>query len=272
MVNATGHEVVVTDPRLQACVESGKPDIGVLWELCMFFEFDREETADGIASWLGPPDGSLRILDCACGSGFPALELIRRGYDVTCTDGSELMLRHFRRNAALEGLEAEAELVSWEELPERYADQFDVVMNRGGGNYIYAGTWENGGLAGHEEMAEAIRQWIACVRPGGRFYVDITREEDLTRVGPQVSAHPTMLIGEHRVDITERIEIDHSTGVRVWHSDLVIDGERYEFERRCRFLPHGRLVSILEKSGLDHVRKTPIKGEYYDIYTAVRRG
>lgn len=264
-----GNSVLISDSRLEAALDAGAPDIGTLWELCMHFEFDREETANGVAAWLGPAEG-LRVLDCACGSGFPALELIRRGYDVTCTDGSELMLRHFRRNAALEGLDVTPELVLWEDLPQRYADTFDVVMNRGGGNYIYAGAWDDEGLADQSAMAEAIGQWVACVRPGGRFYVDITRAEDLERQEPQTVRHPTLLIGDHRVDITESISIDRSTGIRTWYSSLTADGETYEFRRRSRYLRHDQLVEILKGCGLVDIRKTDIAGEYYDIYTGVR--
>ncbi|MBO4210382.1 class I SAM-dependent methyltransferase [Micromonospora echinofusca] len=265
----TAGEIVVTDARLRACLDEQVVDIGTLWELCMYFEFDRERTADDIARWLGPPAGQ-RILDCACGSGFPALELIQRGYDVTCTDGSEAMLRHFHRNARIEGLDVRAEQVLWEDLPKRYADQFDVVMNRGGGNYIYAGAWDDEGLATQEAMAEAIGQWIACLKPGGRFYVDITRAEDLERTDPQVSDHPTLLIGDHRVDILERIEIDRSTGIRTWSSTLTIDGVSHDFRRRCRFLRHDQLREILVAAGLTGVEKVDIPGEYYDIYSGVR--
>src|SRR5512139_436019 len=120
------------DSRLVACLDDGPPDIGALWEICMSFEFDREQTADGIAAWLGPPAGR-RILDSACGSGFPALELIARGYDVTCADGSELMLRHFRLNATLAGLRVQAVQALWSQLPDRFGEKFDVVLNRGGG-------------------------------------------------------------------------------------------------------------------------------------------
>jgi len=264
-----GSAITVTDARLRASLDDGPPDIGTLWDLCMYFEFDREETADGIADWLGPPAG-LRVLDCACGSGFPALELIRRGYDVTCTDGSELMLDHFRRNARVDGIAAEANLVPWEELPGRYGGQFDVVMNRGGGNYIYAGVWDEEGLAERPAMVEAIRQWIACVRPGGRFYIDITRAEDLARREPQVARHPRMLIGDHVVDLIEVIGIEPDTGVRTWYSQLTVDGTEHEFRRRCRPLQHAELVDILTDHGLVDVRKTAIRGEYYDIYTATR--
>ncbi len=261
--------IVVADARLAACLEAGPPDIGALWEFCMYFEFDREKTADGIADWLGPPEG-LRVLDCACGSGFPALELSRRGYDVTCTDGSEAMLAHFRRNARVDGSSLGAELVLWEDLPKRYGGAFDVVMNRGGGNYIYAGAWDAEGLAERSAMVEALRQWAACLRPGGRFYVDITRAADLERVEPSAVVHPTMLVGDHVVNVAEEIGIDRDTMIRTWHGVLTVDGQDYEFRRRCRPLQHVELVEILTSLGLTGVRKTPISGEYYDVYTATR--
>jgi SAM-dependent methyltransferase len=261
--------IVVDDARLRALLDSGPPDIGTVWELCMLFEFSWEETADGIAEWLGPPEGQ-RILDCACGSGFPALGLIRRGYDVTCTDGSELMLAHFRRNARVMGVSAEPERVLWHELPGRYGQQFDVVMNRGGGNYRYAGVWDRGGLADRAAMAEAIAQWVACVRPGGRFYIDITRAGDPAEAEPHVVSHPRLLVGDHEVDITERIDIDPVMGIRTWHTWLTVGGILHEFERRAHHIRHEELVAILVDCGLVDVHPVDVRGEYYDVFSAIR--
>ncbi|RFU36341.1 class I SAM-dependent methyltransferase [Actinomadura logoneensis] len=261
--------LVVDDPILRRWMDDGSHDIGFLWELCMHFEFDRDEVADGIAAWLGAPDG-LSVLDCACGSGFPALQLIQRGYDMTCTDGSELMLRHFRRNAQILGCEVEPVRALWAELPGRYADRFDVVINRGGGNYKYAGAWDEERLPDRSAMAEAIGQWIACVRPGGRFYIDIASDAEMRRVGSWETRHPLMLIGEHRIELTERIEVDEARAVRVWESRLVIDGTPHEFRRLSHCIDSAELVQILKDGGLVDIRRTEVSGEYYDIYTARR--
>lgn len=51
---------------------------GTLWDLCLSSEYDRDRVVRGIAEWLGPPD-DLKVLDAACGSGFPALDLHRMG-------------------------------------------------------------------------------------------------------------------------------------------------------------------------------------------------
>jgi SAM-dependent methyltransferase len=265
----TGSSIRISDRRLEACLDVGPPDIGTVWELCMYFEFDQAKTLDGIAEWLGPPSGS-RVLDCACGSGFPALGLIARGYDVTCTDGSELMLGHFRRNARLQGLSVTPQRVLWQDLPTRYAGRFDVVLNRGGGNYRYAGAWDRGGLASRSAMAEAIGQWVACVRPGGRFYIDIPPEEPATGAPPEITCRPALLIGRHTAELSERIAVDPVSRIRTWTTWLVLDGVRYTFERRAHHIRHKELFAMLIGCGLVEVRQIDVPGEHYDIFCAVR--
>jgi SAM-dependent methyltransferase len=259
----------ISSRRLEAFLDAGPPDIGTVWELCMYFEFDQAKTIDGIADWLGPPQG-LRVLDCACGSGFPALGLIAKGYDVTCTDGSGLMLEHFRRNARLEGLDVQAHQMLWEELPGRYAGTFDVVLNRGCGNYRYAAAWDDGGLASRAAMAHAIGQWVACIRPGGRFYVDIPREDPPASAPPEITRHPVLLIGNHTVELAERIAVDPESGIRTWTIWLTLDGVGYEFERRAHHIRHEELAGILTGCGLLDVCQIDIPGEYYDIFCAIR--
>lgn len=264
----TGLAARIRNRRLEAFLDAGPPDIGTVWELCMYFEFDEAKTVEGIAGWLGPPQG-LRVLDCACGSGFPALGLIAKGYDVTCTDGSGLMLDHFRRNARLQGLDVTPQQLLWEELPQRYAGQFDVVLNRGCGNYRYAGAWDGDGLASRAAMAEAIGQWVACIRPGGRFYVDITPDQEAT-AGPEVTRRPPLLIGRHTVELSEQITIDPVSRIRTWTTWLVLDGVSYTFQRRAHHIRHKDLFAILIACGLVDVRQVDIPGEHYEIFCAVR--
>jgi len=261
--------VVVNDPRLIACLDDGPPDIGTLWELCMSFEYDRAVTAGGIAEWLGPPDGRA-ILDSACGSGFPGLELHAMGYDVTCADGSEMMLRHFRRNARLEGVDVEPVLSLWADLPAVFGPRFDVVLNRGGGNYKYAGAWETEKLPDRAEMAAAIGSWVACLRPGGTLYIDFAKESRLEHLRPEVTEHPTMRLGDHVVDLTEEIVVDREQDVRYWRSALTVDGQPYRFQRRSHCLRRDEFLRTLTACGLSRIRPITVKGEYYDVYEAIR--
>lgn len=256
--------------RLLAALASGTPDIGVLWEFCAHFEWpDRGMTVDGIANWLGPADGS-RILDCACGSGFPAIDLAQRGYDITCSDGSPIMLEHFRRNASRAGAEVVPALLTWDKLSSHYSALFDVVMCRGGASFLYAGAWDEDVEPELSAVTTAIGQFVACIRPGGRLYADMISAEGLAHREPQRTVHPPLVIGDHVVELEEELINDPGRGLRIWRSHLTIDGTRHEFRRRSHYLGQDELVGILTSAGLTDVRKEAVPGEHYEVFTGRR--
>jgi SAM-dependent methyltransferase len=259
---------VVADDRLQVLFGQSEIDIGALWEVCAHFEWaDRQATVDGIADWLGPWPG-LKVLDCACGSGFPAIELIRRGYDVSCSDGSAAMLRHFRRNAR--GVEVEPVLARWEELAgEHGTGRFDVVLCRGC-SFLYAGTWDRDLPPDRAALATAMAQFVACLRPGGRLYVDTAREESLSAAGWQPSPRRRLVIGSRRVELEERLMNVPDDGIRVWQSRLTIDGRKYEFERRSHHLRHDELTALMSDAGLVEISRQQVAGEHYQVFTGRR--
>src|SRR5438309_2204240 len=112
-------------------------DIATLWQLCLHLEYDRAELVAGLEEWLGG-EKDKKILDCACGTGFPAIDLIQKGYNITCTDGSELMLKEFKRNADAAGVRASTHCIRWGDLSGHFRSEFDIVMCRGS-SLIYAG-------------------------------------------------------------------------------------------------------------------------------------
>jgi SAM-dependent methyltransferase len=246
------------------------PDIGVLWEICSHFEWlNREKTIDDIASWLGPADG-LKILDCACGSGFPAIDLAARGYDVTSSDGSLLMLEHFRRNARREGMDIQPAHVRWDELSAHHGEAaFDVVMCRGC-SLLYAGTWDDNRPPDRTMLTAAIREFVACVRPGGRLYVDVSSAESLESLEPQWTRRPGLTVGGHSIGLREVVTNHPDRGIRIWRSWLDIDGVTYEFERRSHYLPHDELVDLLADAGLVDIREEKMQSEHYEVFAGKR--
>jgi len=261
---------VISDICVVEALKDGNPDIGALWELCIFLEWDRRQTVDGIAAWLDKVSGK-RILDCACGSGFPALDLIRRGYDVTCSDGSLLMVEHFRRNSRLLGVSADVSVTEWADLASSIEKPFDVVMCRGGGSLLYAGTWDEDAAPDRGAVTGAIDQFVACLQPGGLVYVDITRAENLSSAAPQWNHYPPFLVGAHEVEFNEVVTVDFDRRIRTWQAWLSIDGLTNEFERRSHLLTHEDLVREMESAGLKNVHHETVSGETYAVFVGTKR-
>ena len=112
----------------------------------------------------------VRVLDLACGTGTMALELSRRGYDVTGADASEAMLDVARRKAAAAG----------RAIPFHAEDlrrvggfpPFDAVLCLYDSlNYMMSS----------EEMGQALRQVRPLVGPGGVFVFDVCTEANSLR-------------------------------------------------------------------------------------------
>lgn len=71
-------------------------------------------------------DKSLRILDVGCGTGRHAIELARRGYDVTGIDLSEAQLARAMQKAEEAGVDVDFLRLDARELP--FENEFDVVI------------------------------------------------------------------------------------------------------------------------------------------------
>jgi SAM-dependent methyltransferase len=239
--------------------------VGTVWELCLSVEFDRARLVRGLAEWLGPPD-DLEVLDCACGSGFPSLDLYHLGYNLTCTDASQLMLDRFRRKAEAAEVELRPIQARWEELESLYPDRFDVVMCRGS-SLIYAGTWDSDADPDWSALEASVRSFVRCVRPGGRLYVDSTQEEDLLVEDPSWEVHEPRDIDGHLIELRERVLSEPDAGARRWEVELAIDGETHEFERHSHYLPHAKLTALLEDTGLQDVGRTEVQGERYAVFS-----
>jgi SAM-dependent methyltransferase len=241
-------------------------DMATLWQTCLQFEYDRERLVEGLDKWLGG-NKDLRILDAACGSGFPSLDLIKRGYRVTCADGSESMLAAFRRNATSAGLTVVPHCMLWADLSRYFAGEFDVVMCRGS-SLIYAGAWESERIQDRSAMWEALRSFADCVAPGGVLYVDTTSEANLELREPEHNSYEPRVIDGNKVELSEVVSTDRVKRVRTWKSMLKVNGVSHEITRYSHYLPHAELIEMLEAYGLRNIRKEKVQGEHYTVFVA----
>jgi SAM-dependent methyltransferase len=239
-------------------------DIATLWQWCLSFEYDRQLLVEGLDTFLDR-NHRFKILDCACGSGFPSLDLLRLGYDITCTDGSELMLEAFRKNALAAGISVAPRRIQWQDLAEIFPRQFDLVMCRGS-SLIYAGAWENDVVPQRSAIREALMSFVGCLKPGGRLYVDTTSAANLEREEPERNIYPTRIIEGQALEFSETVSTNRAAQVRTWKSRVKFNGCQYEFTRHSHYLPHSELIDMLGGCGLRNVRRPWVKGEHYDIF------
>ncbi len=117
---------------------------------------------------LRPP---MRVLDLGCGKGRHALELARRGYQVTAIDVAAVYLRDAQRRALEQHLTIEFRLQRGAGLEENSVYDFILAYNHTLG-FMLA-----------EELARHFRRIWSALKPGGKFLLTLAGP----KIGPNVS-------------------------------------------------------------------------------------
>lgn len=125
--------------------------------------------------------GARCILDVACGTGMHAIELARRGYDVTGADLSVGMVERARENAAAVGSEARFVVAGFGELVEKVGNGFDALFCLGNSlpHVLTA-----------DALHSTLTDFAAVLRPGGLLLIqkrnfDAIMRDRVRWMGPQ---------------------------------------------------------------------------------------
>lgn len=198
--------------------------------------------------------GSKRVLDCACGTGLPSIDLRERGYEIDCSDADQLMLDQFRRNASERGVSDSVWRLRWNELSSLHTE-YDFVMCRGN-SLVYASSWEHdeAPAASVNELERHIIDISVVVRPGGYLMVDAPRTSSLAE-----AVYPATVFRGEWVLVKERVIF--TGGYRRWEQRVRIGSEETCFVRRSSNLVAATLAEILARNGYNSVRSVEVPGE-----------
>jgi len=111
---------------------------------------------------------NAKVLDSSCGNGIQATALKRCGIDITATDISEEMINLTRQYAKDNHLSFPTKRLGWEELPNNFGEDFDIVFCYG--NSICHSANET-------EMLKNIMSLYKVTKKGGKIVID-TRNWD----------------------------------------------------------------------------------------------
>jgi len=247
-----------------------KEDIPEMWETTLRFLYN-DEYVSGLTDFL-QENGAKKVLDCACGTGYPAIQLAKAGFDVTCTDADTRMLERFTSNARKEGVLLQPKKVDWRELRYHFDPVFDAVLCRGNA-LIYIESWD-GYMLRHpgkitQEIDIALGNFYKVLKPGGILYIDIYDEKELALEGP-VDFEPREIDGI-KMSLNWTVKFDENTKRRSINSvrRILNRGAQRELLHTYRslFLRHEELVKLMEKAGFKNVKKVEIPGEKnYTVY------
>jgi len=238
-------------------------NIANLWELCTKHMYD-DTFIGGLEDFFKENDVKT-ILDVSGGAGFPSIELKRRGWDVTYSDGGEDMYELFQQRLEESGLEMPHYFSSWLDLEKNVPGTYDLVMCRGN-SLPYIDSWYENNISENtlENLQKAFNQFKLKLNDGGKLYVDISKIEVFQQDSKPIKS---MLVSEENLSIGWELTHDHENKVRTWKSLVKIDGKKEELIYKSYLLEHFNLVSLMIKAEFSSLGRVNIKGEnHYQPY------
>lgn len=244
-----------------------------IWDFCLEKIYRKPQYVEGFIEILGiyGINSASKILDAGCGSGFPALDLIDHGYDVTASDKSSEMVRQIGLNARRRGLTIETRHAMWSELSRFFGrNKFDLVYCRGN-SLVYAASWEQNWIVpdrSREEIQIALQNFYDVLKLGGILYVDVTKAKET----PHMEDIGIIRTNQGPVRLTWQIQHDTDHKIRTWTMQLqYLDrGEIKSYASYSYLLSPDELNKFLNDIGFSKIRwGVKVKGEKnYDVVIA----
>jgi SAM-dependent methyltransferase len=223
--DAARPDAIFTDPRSAAVYDVANPSRDD-------FEFYMELAGRS----------PIRVLDLGCGTGVLAVDLARRGHDVTGLDPAAAMLEIARRRPG-------GERVRWiEGDARRFAldDRFDLAVMSGHAFQVFLEP---------EDVAAVMRGVREHLAPGGRFAFEsrnpIAREWD--EWNPDATSERLDLGGGETVDVFYRVTDVHDGLVTFETHHRFADGTTAVSPSTLRFLPQPEIAAGLAEAGFEAV-------------------
>lgn len=144
---------------------------------------------------------NLHILDTACGSGFPATDLYKRGFiHIEASDADANSVAELSRYFESFGLAIPVSEGLWQEIASKINKKFDVILNTDN-SLVYMDGWSENGLDSIASGFENISKRLSLVLKN--FY-DLLSEDGFVIIGLGKHYDPA-LSDEHWKDSGHKI-------------------------------------------------------------------
>ncbi len=155
-----------------------------------------------------------KILDLACGTGGPTLELARRGYIVVGVDLSEEMIQIARNKAEKQGLSNNVSFIVQDMTKIDYREEFDAVtLFFTSINYVLS----------DDDIQELFKRVYRALKPGGVFIADtLNILTNANRLIEGIPVHWRIDIDDKNIVVLDTVLMDSISQIINWNRTIIL--------------------------------------------------
>lgn len=219
-----------------------KPGYGIFGPNYFKFYSDSKEGTNKEVDFLEKTldlNPNTKILDLCCGYGRHAIELAKRGYDVTGQDINSFFLKIAKENA--KNKKSKIKFIKSDMRYIPFNDTFNIIINM---------FTSFGYLEDDEENEKVLNQVYKALKPSGKFFIDTINRDWLIRNYRETDWEKVI----NGIELSKR-KFDYLTGYNYDEKTYITkNGQRKKYEMRVRSYTLSEFISMLKKNKLKFVR------------------
>ncbi len=246
-------------------------NIAELWNISIGLMYD-EKYVKSLDSFL-KQKGVKTIIDVSGGTGFPSLELKKLGWNITYSDGNEVMFKFFKDKLSNSKIKMPYYLINWLELSQRINQKFDVCLCRGN-SLIYVDSWvkDNVPKEAKNNIKKSLMEFYKILKIGGFLYVDLTNEKEFNKLEyPITEDFGEIVLDNKKINLKWEIYHDYKKRIRKINNLVDVNGKKQELVYSSYLLKHEELINMLREVGFKKIEKLNLDGENnYNVFIAYK--
>jgi len=215
--------------------------------------------------------GAKDVLDAACGIGFPAMGVVNKGFNLTCSDGNESMLEVFKLLAKEKEIDIAIIHSKWADLKTKFQTSFDVVLCLDS-SITHVDSWADPKnldiVIAKQDILKSLKTFHNLLKPKGYLVIGLGKYA-FEKGKDFFIDFGTLEIEGVTVHHKWIMKFDHNLKKRTWTLITEFDGKTDVKEFQSYLLYPEELQELLKEAGFSKVEIQEIQpGEYDNNFVA----
>lgn len=211
------------------------------------------------------------ILDCAGGTGYPAIELKQMGWDISYSDGWDAMQRFFNKRLQELKLDMPQYLSRWESLSENIPNTYDALLCSGN-SFVGINAYDNDSSVAAEtvksNMMIAVSEFYKILNTGGVLFIDLFNRQSSA---PEQPYCMTQTNDTHHIFTTISYDPFKNVRTNLTTKTSLIDCSEVDTIVKVTPLFSQELINLLLDAGFSRVEPTAVNhADYVDSFFAFK--